>query len=371
MKKYAIALFLITRIFALFFMPQILSDTIYYATLAQKMLRGFIPYIDYTFEYPPLSIIPIYLPGLISLEHYRMIFMILALIVDCFIFWKILKESKNALFYVFLSSFLMPFYFERIDIFMILPMIYAVHNYTLGKNNTGIFWSTIAGWLKLIPFITYIGIFKDFKNFPRSLTKIIILNLLVLTICSLLFYGNMLDFLKYHLNRPFQIESVAISVFFALSYIFDISFTKVTSFGSQNIEFLHQEYFLKGTSITLFFIFCWLSYFYYKHKSRINLYDLTSVFILFLMIFSKVLSDQFFIWPLALIFLGSSIHKMNFFDKAVLALAYLGTGFLFINYTTLIKTFGIWPLLLILKNACLVYITFRLFYLLKKQTRTV
>lgn len=370
MKKHLpLALFLITRIFAIFFMSAILTDTLYYSTLAQKMFAGAVPYIDFPFEYPPFAIFPIYLPGVISTESYRLWFMCLAFIFDFTIFWEIKKQGKELLLYVVLSSFLLPFALERLDIFMVLPIILAILAYQRKEYTKGAIYSTLGGWLKLIPFITYIGLWKD-KNFTRTLTKIIILNLVILTIFSISFYSNMFDFLKYHLNRPFQVESVMASLIFGASKIFSIPFSIVNSFGSQNILFNYNEVILKLFSILLFISFAYLLIFYYKNKCRINLFDMTTTLLLALMIFSKVLSDQYFLWPLALFFLGHSITQMKITDKMILGFIYLSTSLIFINYRDFIAGRGPWQILLFLKNLGLIFIAWRSFQLLKAQTLT-
>lgn len=370
MKK-SLFLFFTTRILALFLMPVILSDTGYYVILAKKMFHGGIPYIDFPFEYPPLAILPIYLPGIIGPESYRFWFMSLALIFDFMVFWEITKKSSHSFFYVVLSALCLPFLLERLDIFMIFPMIMAISCYQNKKFNQGLIWSTIGGWFKLIPFITYIGTFNYKNNFWRTQVKIILLNFVLLTLFSMLFYSNMFDFLKYHTDRPFQVESVVSSFVLVSAPLLGFKYEIVNSFGSQNVIFPGMEIFLKLTSFLIFVSFGWLIYFYNKHKAHINLYDATSLFIFFLLIFSKVLSDQFFIWPLAFLFLGCLVKSMNRFDKAALTLIYLITCILFINYWSVVeKSGGIWHWFLFLKNILLVYIAAKSIFIIRKQTRT-
>ncbi|MBC7713333.1 MAG: hypothetical protein H7177_08340 [Rhizobacter sp.] len=371
MKKHLpLSLFLLTRIFAIFFMAAILSDTIYYSFLAQKMFTGAVPYIDFPFEYPPFAIFPIYLPGVISTESYRLWFMLLAFTFDFAVFWQIKKQGHELLLYVVLSSLLLPFSLERLDIFMVLPIVMSIIAYQKQEFTKGAVYSTIGGWLKLIPFITYIGMWNNKKDFSRSLVKAFILNCIILTICSISFYSNMFDFLKYHLNRPFQVESVMSSIVMGFSKIFSIPFSIVNSFGSQNILFNYNEIFLKLFSILLFVSFGYLLVFYYKNKSRVNLFDMMTTLLLTLMVFSKVLSDQYFLWPVALIFLGHSITQMNRLDKTILGFIYLSTCLIFVNYWDFIAGKDFWQTLLFFKNLGLIFILWRSFKLLKDQTAT-
>jgi len=367
MKKN-LFLFLLTRIFAIFFMSAILSDTYYYVTLAQKMFQGAIPYIDFPFEYPPFAIFPIYLSGVISTESYRLWFMLLAFIFDFFIFWEIYKRKNHVLFYVILSSLCLPFLLERLDIFMVFPMVMALGCYQRNKFNQGLIWSTIGGWFKLIPFITYIGTFKDKENFGRTMVKIILLNFLILTIFSMSFYSNMFDFLKYHLDRPFQIESVVSSFVLIFAQVFGFKIEIVNSFGSQNILFNGMNLLLKLSFFLTLASFGWLIYFFNKNKNQLNLFDVTSIFILFLLLFSKVLSDQFFVWPLAFLFLGNLIKQMNLLDKIILTAIYFITCFLFVNYWSVIEKGGIWHWILFLKNILLIYITVKSIIILNKKS---
>lgn len=370
MKK-SIILFILTRLFAIFFMSAILSDTHYYLSLAEKMFNGAVPYIDFPFEYPPFALFAIYLPGVISTDNYRLCFMLMALIFDCLIFWEVLKRNQCPIFYVFLSACLLPFSLERLDIIMIFPMIMAIMNYQQIEFNKAIVWSTVGGWFKLIPFISYIGTFNHKGQFLRTQIKIILLNLVLLTIFSMSFYSNMFDFLKYHVNRPFQVESVAASFVFVSSMLFGTSSEIVNSFGSQNVLFTTMETFLSLATYFLIASFAFLIYFYNKHKEKINLFDIMSLFIFCLLIFSKVLSDQFFIWPLACLFLGTIIKNMNKFDKFILSIVYLFTCLIFVNYWSFIGKGGIWYWILFLKNISLIYIAIKSFCIINKQTRMV
>ena len=369
MKK-SIALFVVTRIFALFFMSAILSDTHYYVTLAQKMFHGAVPYIDFPFEYPPFAIFAVYLPGVISTDHYRFVFMLMAFIFDALIFWEVLKrDEKSALFYVFLSACLLPFSLERLDLIMIYPMIMATINYQNKEFNKGLVWSTVGGWFKLIPFISYIGTLNHKGEFLRTQIKIILLNLVLLTIFSMSFYSNMFDFLKYHIGRPFQVESVVASFVFISSTLFGTTFEIVNSYGSQNVIFSGMDSILSLATIGLLVSFSFLVYFYNIHKDKINLFDIISLFVFILLIFSKVLSDQFFIWPLASLFMGTMLREMNKFDKILLSFVYIFTCLIFVNYWSFIENGGIWHWILFLKNISVVYITIKIFLLIRKQTK--
>jgi len=293
----------------------------------------------------------------------------MAFIFDCLLFWEILKRNQNATFYVFLSAFLLPFSLERLDIIMIFPMIMAIINYQKKEFNKGLIWSTVGGWFKLIPFISYIGTFNHKGQFLRTQIKIILLNLFFLTIFSMSFYSNMFDFLKYHIGRPFQVESVVASFVFISSMLFGTSIKIVNSFGSQNVLFSTMNSLLSLATYFLVASFAFLIYFYNKHKDKIDLFDIVSLFIFCLMIFSKVLSDQFFIWPLACLFLGTIIKNMNRFDKIVLSIVYLFTCLIFVNYWSFIEKGGIWHWILFFKNISLIYIAIKSFLIIKKQTR--
>lgn len=58
--------FFLSRVLIIFYLAPYLSDVHYYQWISSLLSSGKIPYINFNFEYPPLSLIPIYLPDIVT-----------------------------------------------------------------------------------------------------------------------------------------------------------------------------------------------------------------------------------------------------------------------------------------------------------------
>ena len=74
-KNLMLLLAIIVQVFILFCTPSINSDLWYYFDLSQKMVSGLLPYVDFKFEYPPLAILPIWIPGIFKADAQGYIFL--------------------------------------------------------------------------------------------------------------------------------------------------------------------------------------------------------------------------------------------------------------------------------------------------------
>ena len=94
------AFFVVTRLIALFFSFPCVTDVPNYLALFSKIKIGLIPYLQVPFEYPPLTLIPIYFPrlfGAFDFASYYLSFAFFLFIVDFLLLCLCKNYCKNNL----------------------------------------------------------------------------------------------------------------------------------------------------------------------------------------------------------------------------------------------------------------------------------
>ena len=354
--------FITTRLYALFLMPTFLTDVVNYHYYAQKIFGGNAPYRHFLFEYPPFSLPTILLPHWIgdlvatsSFGVYRFIFMLIKICFDYLLFTQIKKKNQFVWTYLFLSSIALPFSLERLDLLMVYFMVSAIICIDKVEYKKALAWISVGGWIKLFPFFCTFGFLKEKKSWHKLLFWAVAINSTLLLLFYFVWGENFSDLFRFHLLRPLQIESHLGSVVLVASKLFQFKAPLIESFGSDNIIFNYHREFLTGLALLQVIYFGGLAYLYYKNPHRMSFVDVATTFILGFLIFGKVLSVQYILWPLALIFLGDVYKNLTQTNRILLYLIYILSTILYLNYMTLAsKEATHWHLLLLLRNIFLI-----------------
>lgn len=353
-------LYFSSRFLVVFFLPMILSDIWHYAKLASQMLQGKILYLDFVFEYPPLSALQIFLPGWMAFKLgnmnimlYRLFFMLSCLYFDWRIY-QLLKEKKQLSIknYILGTTILAPLIFERLDLVMMWFIVISVYLAEEKSENQSIILTTLGGWYKLMPFIGLVVLFKNSPNKKLLIYKFLGLNLVILTIASFFFKSETLSFLSYHSSRPYQIESLVSSLAIFLNKFLEFGVSIENSFGSGNLIFggweltqIINKTFLLLTAGVLCLIYL---------RNKITGKDfLASTFLVFVT-FSPVLSTQYILWIL-ITFLFSDFYSFvsPWFHRSMIAVCVLSAG-IFFKYFDLVMLNEFMTSLLLARNLLLV-----------------
>lgn len=334
-KNLMLLLAILIKISIMVFTPSINSDVWYYFDLAKKMVSGLIPYVDFKFEYPPLAIIPIWIPGLIKTDAagYIQSFRFFQCALDLgflFLFTHLFGDHQHykrfLIIYSLISVFMAIMIYDRLD----LIFSFMVFGCLVTTNERSLFWSLLG-----IPFKLLSAIFVPFQvvsfyqnknlNLKSFLKWCVLPMALIWGIVLLLFKLKFLMFLSYHHARGIQIESTWATLYFLMQKFQGLGMQIEYAFVSQQLKDVPEWILFLANYSILVFLSLLLLLFYFK-KNSLPQYLLTSLLVF--MCFAKVLSPQYFIWlmPLMIFFIEEKLQLFLF------ALITAISGYILIHY---------------------------------------
>jgi hypothetical protein len=330
-------------------MPIFLTDIVNYRYFAEKIGSGELPYLGFLYEYPPLSLLPVVATFKVaqlfsptSFKIYRLIFMLIMLLFDFLLYKKVKEKTELVFSYIILSSLFLPFSLERLDLIMVFCMVSGIQCMDKGEYKRAVTWLSVGGWYKLFPFFGAVGFLREKKYFIKNFLWIVSLNVLILYGFYLFFGENLFDFLRFHLMRPLQIESITGSSALILSKLFKFKAPIIESFGSDNVIFLQHRSVLLVLSFLQIIYLSTFCYRFYKKPEAAKVIDLFCALIFGFLATSKVFSVQYLLWPLSMMFLSSTYEKLAFVGRFVFGLMCLISTILFINYLKMVLPESFW-----------------------------
>ena len=335
------------------------QNTSFHEYLFQKMKHkteknSNIPEYKKYFEYPPLVVAWFNLPNhfidfsvLTSpndyINQYTYYFRILMLFIDFLIFILVFNIGNKFLqvrdihilfsgvIYIVSSQILFNLLYDRLDLVLVAMILLCFYYQIRGHVFLSSFFISMGIFFKLVPLflipVWFIGwipetVFNKTKlswdknqwTLPVKASISVIASCTILLVLSLFVYGpKAFSFLKYHLDRGVQIESFYSTVIIVLGW-FGLPYEIVSSYGSQNVNSPMTHLF---STLSPFFIFIGIGYVIYwmiknsqstmSGKSNHISPTITRSIImakgylfslLIILITSKVLSTQYFIWPI-------------------------------------------------------------------------
>lgn len=289
---------------------------------------GKIPYKDYTFEYPPFTLIIFLIPRLFStnLDSFHYAFALLAIISYFAMSYLLLDLCRNdrktyytvAFLLIIIPLFAIKFIVTRNDIFAAVLVVIAYWLFKKDHRYLAYVLIALAAMIKIYPiffvigFATYYISKKDWKNLINCIATIGV----VCAICELPFLildpYSAFGYLSYHSERGIQIESVVASFMYAAYFMGHTDLHYDEFYGSDNMwgdlpnlvaPHMNQLMFIVIAAFSLFILY--ILYVHNKSKGHIDAeycaYLVSTIVILLFIIFSKVYSAQYMIWILLLI----------------------------------------------------------------------
>lgn len=348
-KNLMLLLAILIKVFILIYTPSISSDLWYYFDLSKQIVNGVVPYVGFRFEYPPLAILPIWIPAIFKSDRegymllYRFIFCCCDISFLVLLSQKLEKHffyKRFIIFYSLISILMAPLLYDRLDLlfgFILFGSLYC-------SNEKSLFWTLLGIPYKLISAIFlpfYAVYFFQNKNLnPKVFLKWCLIPMgLLLALILFLFQFKFFNFLAYHHTRGIQIESTWATLHFLIQRLANQPMVIEYTFGAQHLRDVPTWILFLANYAVIGFLSLLLIIYYYKKN------PLPEIFISALLVFlcfSKVLSPQFFIWllPLLIFFIEEKIQLALFTLIAGLS------GYIFIHYGELMAqaTWAWWSL---------------------------
>ena len=298
----------------------------YWDNINEWYENGLIPYEDYVFEYPPLSLLIFLIPRIFSwnLDSYHFMYAIFSMIAYLIISKLILdmtKDNENLRPYIILLLLLIPifgfrFIITRNDIFAVVAIVLSIWCYRNDHKRLAFILIGLGAMIKLYPILLIVPYLANeiSRRDVRSFLECFIIIAATCIVVELPFMINDFDsafnYLDYHGDRPIQIESV-VATFMYFAYLLgytDLHY--IESYGSDNMwgELPDKvaPYMNDVLSWSLFIIIVFLliiSIWSKKWDDNMSfrmLILMSLAIILTFIIFNKVYSAQYMLWVLGL-----------------------------------------------------------------------
>lgn len=303
--------------------------------MANKVLEGLIPYRDFDFAFPPVLLIFITIPALVtdSIFGYRAVLAIMAFffVIGTYYIslrtverwkggdtWTLKLAVPTALF--ILAYF--PFLINKSEVFVIFFVAAGLYLYMSNRRALGYIVMIIAAFTKIYPAL-FIAVFLVSDLYTGSLRErlrstgsgLAICLLTVAAVCVPLLlmhvsFSEIFQWIGMHNARGFQVEStVAVFVeFFGMLGAW--SYTIVDASDTHDVvsaitDALAPSWYLAILALLILVMLCIL---YHAHQNRQDFLSLknlslyTGTIVLMFVISNKVFSTQYMVWLLPLFF---------------------------------------------------------------------
>ncbi len=302
------------------------GDLDHYYDNAGDVLSGLMPYSEAAFEYPPLSLVFMLIPRLLSWDlasfHYACAFLTYAFLAAGA--WVLLRMSddligsrwRTHLVLICLVIFSSYFLIARNDVYPTVLAIVAMRLFQKDRAPLAAAVLAVAAMTKLYPAILILPMLavllsrRDWRGIGCALAAAGAVVLLVELPFLLTDPSTAFAYLTYHSDRGIQVESVAAGAFMLWDKLFPGDLDVVFSYGSDNLTgsgpdglapFMNP---LLGVALAVFIVAIAVrtSHGYGDRDRETALFGAVCVAMVMLFVgFSKVYSAQYVIWILMLL----------------------------------------------------------------------
>lgn len=282
---------------------------------AARLLSGEIPYSGFPYEYPPLSLLILLLPGLVSMgaKAYATSFGVEMLLLDCLILYVLSRTSRKATFLYgigFLLFWRLPFI--RHDLAPVALATVGAYLFLRGRGSwAAVLWG-LGGALKLYPMVAVPALAFGAGLLDASKRWTIAMAVFAGGVIPgvLAFGPEALSFLGYHADRPAMIESLPANILLLLP-----GAEVIHSYGSFNVVGPLGEV-LVGLFTTIQIVAVIIALLLCHRGSRQGskaaaLRGAAAATFAFA-VFGKVLSPHFLLWPLPLLALVTGLGGLRY-----------------------------------------------------------
>jgi hypothetical protein len=353
------------------------TDLGVHAGYVARIVHGELPFRDFVAEYPPLVFVFTAVPAIFdrSLHYYFPIFRALCCCVDCGM-WALLlalhrKRVWPCVVYVLCTTALGPLLYDRIDI--VLGAILLVAASLLLRRRDG--WSCLAVGLgiafKLIPIVLAPAILVTAwrRGWLGLAGAALLLSVpaVVSVDLTIAMGGRQLEgLMDYHQRRGVHLESVPGSVEMVMMHLTGAPGAVSTEYGSVNLHTRYEPVLLRVSTLLLVGMMLGAALLAgTRRRDLASLLALLATALCASLLFSKVLSPQYFIFLLPVLValppMRGWVERLTFW--AIVLATYGLTAAVFPwNFDGLMRLEAGPETLLIARNLCLAGLTATLFY---------
>lgn len=376
---YAFIFFVLTRLVAIFFgLPSASDITLYFAYFL-NLDSGLSPYSQFSLEYPPLVLVPIFLAGKIdsqSLIDYSAGFSVIMFFADCACLMVCYQYCKNHLrmsdqkisemifFYALFGLPMFQLLYQRLDLIVALFLSLSL---ILFRGSKLIFaLSAFLGFFyKIIPALIMPAAIIIKEKRPIKIIKNSLI-FLVSLFCAIWILELFTDhsFVKnmlFHAERDIHFESLFGSLIILQNLLVGKISIIYQNYGSFIIKaskpLIDFSKFFGHLILITFYV---ALFFKFRNRQKISDEDFLNVSLLTILLFltfQRVLSPQFFIWliPILSIWLVQNYSRKIFL---IFLFLFLATWAVFsIDYSALVGQEPILVTILCLRNFVLLGVT--------------
>jgi Glycosyltransferase family 87 len=310
---------------------------LYYAT-SFHLARGLVPYRDFSLEYPPLAVIPMWLPQLFNPANfhvYRVLFP-LEQVLFCFLGWFFIrptiadrtwedeeeKSTRQSLtryqsllkYYILLCWILVPVLIWRYDLFPALLTFLVFFFVTRERPSFAGIFLALGIATKLYPvvlmpiFSIYYLIKRQYRELAYFSLATIATSCLIIIPFILVSYGEFFSFLEYHELRGIQLETLASGLILLASKMGLTNLDVELNYGAFHLISPWANWLLHSSVLTFIFLglfgLVFFRCFYsfrreYITEGKISEQNLLLYLVAVLVVFiisNKVFSPQYIVW---------------------------------------------------------------------------
>lgn len=223
-----------------------------YYVHAERFLDGSMPYSGFDFEYPPLAIVFMAVPALVSwdLESYRfasaamayVALLIVARVLDRFSDDMVGTRWQSRLLVLLTVGFCSYFLIARNDIYATAMAVVAIRLFQTDRPVAASAVAATAAMVKFYPAILVLPMLcilierRDLRSACLSLASAALVCLLVEAPFLIADPDTAFAYLTYHSDRGIQVESVAAGLLLVYGELFPGEIAVVSNYGSHNLS---------------------------------------------------------------------------------------------------------------------------------------
>lgn len=296
-----------------------------YYVNAGDVLDGKMPYSEAKFEYPPLALIFMLIPRILSwspVSFYSlcMIEAFIFILIGAYFLSKISDKLIGSRWQMHLLLLMLPMFsidllFVRNDVIPTVFAIISIWLYIQNKYVPAFIILAVAAMIKMYPAVLFLAMIapfvagRDWKNLTKGFVAVAVTCLIIELPFLIKDPSTAFAYLTYHSDRGIQIESVVSSIIMVAHLIAGVDASVDSSYGCQNIHghvadslspYMNMALGIFLVAFAVAMVIKIARSERAKEHATEMVCAMSFAFVMLFILFSKVYSAQYLIWILML-----------------------------------------------------------------------